>query len=134
MENSLQRTKTPVLTFRGSWELKTALERFAAEKGVSVSEIIRRLADEAVGAGPSLFPDEVTAMKHLRGELKAIGRNLNQVARKVNSGEVLADPLDAEALRTVMARVEEVAQHLQAMSTSRRGRRNILRRRLRAAE
>jgi hypothetical protein len=36
--------------------------------------------------------DELAALKHAVGELGAVGRNLNQVARAANQGGRIADP------------------------------------------
>ena len=126
--------KYPLMTFRASEELKAAVAEFAEARGVSSSEVIRRVLDEAVGEGPSFFPDETGALLGVRSELKAIGRNLNQVARKVNSGEVKIEPLRSDELKAVMARVDDVATDIQKMATSRKARRAVLRRSARMAQ
>lgn len=132
--DEIEKPKYPLMTFRASEELKAAVADFAEARGVSSSEVIRRVLDEAVGEGPSFFPDEAKMLLGLRTELKIIGRNLNQVARKVNSGEVKIDPFKFEELKAVMARVDDVATDIQKMATSRKARRAVLRRRARMAQ
>src|SRR2546430_13347000 len=43
--------------------------------------------------------DELAALKHAVGELGAVGRNLNQIARAVNQGARVAGPGDRKSTR-----------------------------------
>lgn len=121
----------PLMAFRLPQDMKDELAGFAEAHGVSASEVVRRAVDEMVSHGPSFFPDETAALLGYRRELKALGINVNQAARKVNSGEVLQDPLDRDLMEQILSNIGEVSDYLLAMATRRKNRRTILRRRMR---
>ena len=90
---------------------RAALEAVAAELGISMSEVVRRAAVALMGAGPTLDGDERDEVAHLTGELNAVGRNLNQVARALNSGR-FRDDVDMPALRDGLSQVGELLVQL----------------------
>lgn len=63
-----------------------ALTSFAEENGASTSEILRRLAREAAGMGPSLGGDEALGLAANVAQLRKAGVNLNQITRALNAG------------------------------------------------
>ncbi|QRM32762.1 plasmid mobilization relaxosome protein MobC [Microvirga sp. VF16] len=84
--------------------------RFAAEckaSNVSESEGLRRLVRAAGGLGPTFDGKAKAAIEELSAQTRAVGVNLNQVARAMNQGLV---PPDA-TLRTVL---EDIAGAIQA--------------------
>ena len=62
------------------------LTQLAADIGQPPSRIIRRLIREALTGGPDYFDDGLLELRRMRGELAAIGRNLNQLSRAANQG------------------------------------------------
>ena len=62
------------------------LTQLAADIGQPPSRIIRRLIREALTGGPDYFDDGLLELSRMRGELAAIGRNLNQLSRAANQG------------------------------------------------
>ena len=65
------------------------LAQLAENLGETPSRIIRRLVREALNGGPDYFDDAVIDLRNMHRELNAIGRNLNQMTRAVNRGQVL---------------------------------------------
>ena len=54
--------------------------------------------------------DELAALKHAVGELSAVGRNLNQIARAVNQGARLAGP-GRDEFRAILKICEALRDH-----------------------
>ena len=63
-----------------------ALTTFASEAGLTTSEVLRRLAREAAGLGPSFDGDEARVVAANVVQLRKAGVNLNQIARALNAG------------------------------------------------
>jgi len=86
-------------------EEKEALVQLAERLGVKPSRVHRRLIREALTGGPDYFDTELAELKKFRGQLLAIGRNINQLTKLANQGEgvvpsVLRDDL-ADAKRVI---------------------------------
>ena len=73
------------------------LERLCGELSLPASEVWRRCL-RAVGHGEQM--DRRTALA-IEGQLRRVGTNLNQIARRYNSGQVVADAELANALEAV---------------------------------
>ena len=76
------------------------LERLCGELSLPASEVWRRCL-RAVGHGEPLDPRTAVAIEE---QLRKVGTNLNQIARRYNSGQVVADAELAEALEAVAER------------------------------
>lgn len=74
------------------------LQALGKALGLSPSRIIRCLIREAINGGPDFFDNGEVELRTMRQHLTAIGRNLNQLARAVNRGDVIA----GEELRRVI--------------------------------
>jgi len=64
---------------------KTALDKLAARYGVKRSALTRRLVREAIRGRANYFEDGVKELYSAHRELSAIGRNLNQIAARLNA-------------------------------------------------
>lgn len=64
----------------------TALMTFAEEAALPTSEVLRRLAREAGGFGPTFEGEAAQRIKSAVVQLRKVGVNLNQIARALNSG------------------------------------------------
>src|SRR5437667_2773065 len=58
--------------------------------------------------------DELAALKHAVGELRAVGRNLNQIARAVNQGARLAGP-GRDEFRAILKICEALRDHTKGL-------------------
>jgi hypothetical protein len=63
-----------------------ALTAFATDAALPTSEVLRRLAREASGLGPTFEGDMSKKIQLTIVQLRKIGVNLNQIARVLNSG------------------------------------------------
>ena len=59
---------------------------FCDENGLTASETLRRMAREAGGFGPTFDGETRNAVLDYAKQLRAIGVNINQIARILNSG------------------------------------------------
>lgn len=85
---------------------------YAAAKrfGVKPSRLHRKLIREASACGPDLLDAEMQPVRDAVRQLGAIGRNLNQITRKINSGDYSPgiDP----------ALLVELAEHAEAVGNA----------------
>ena len=110
-------TKTEVVRFRVTpTELKKlnevikAINKRKADKNPSTkpinrNQVLQALTRRFVGLGPSFLTDELLELKEANRRLLGIGRNLNQVVKKIHTGEVSADTLTQHYLEEVAAYV-----------------------------
>lgn len=63
------------------------LKAIATAQGVTVARLLRRMVREVITGGPDLFDDGIKALSETARQLAAAGRNLNQIAATLNSGD-----------------------------------------------
>nr|WP_181377356.1 plasmid mobilization relaxosome protein MobC [Ochrobactrum sp. LM19]AJW30026.1 mobilization protein (MobC) [Ochrobactrum sp. LM19] len=68
-----------------------ALTAACQAANLSVSDVLRRQARSFAGLGPSFDGETRTVIRGMTEQMRAIGVNINQVARLMNSGRVPAD-------------------------------------------
>jgi hypothetical protein len=74
------------------------LVEIARAQHVTVSDLLRRFIHAGVGLGPLVDGEDRELLRALRTELNAIGVNLNQIARAMNTGLVPPNKLLGERL------------------------------------
>lgn len=115
-------SKTAVTHVRLTAEEARAFEAAVRQVGQVRARVLRRAVREIITRSPDLFDDGLEEFSRLRFELRAIGRNLNQITRAINSGEE-EDLQHIEAVTQAVSeqvgRIDERVSHL-LMSTRRR--------------
>jgi hypothetical protein len=88
----------------------SALEAAAARAELTISGFVRSLSMEGAGVRPFMNEADRAIVQLLVEDMRAIGNNLNQIARAINTGRLLATSevtamiVDASAIsRTVAA-------------------------------
>lgn len=94
-------SETVVMHIRVSRSEKNEIDKTAAELGISTSELLRRLMREAAGHGPSYFEDGIKAIENLLIDVRAMGRDMNIIARGVNLNRVKIDGPTLKELRMI---------------------------------
>ena len=79
-------------------EESEGLKKMAENLGETPSRVIRRLIREALTGGPDYFDDGLIDLRRMHRELASIGRNLNQMTKAVNRGQVV----NGEEMRAVI--------------------------------
>lgn len=99
---------------RVSAEEKAEIEELAAEHGVTPPRLMREavLAD-VIPVSPDEFRELVHQLFRAQSALRALGNNLNQIARSVNATHEL-DVAEREQLAHVLASVRGYAEHINA--------------------
>lgn len=87
--------KDKVVRTRLSADENAAIEAAAQAAGMTVSAFLRSLLLEGAGVQPLLSDQDRTVMGLLADEIRAVGTNLNQVARALNGGASIR-PSDLE--------------------------------------
>jgi len=114
-----------VAHIRLSPEEFAAIEAAAVRAELTISGFVRSLTLEGAGVQPCLTEAERAVFGLLLADMRTIGGNLNQVARTLNGGRMVADPdLDA-SIRDVRALVIALSNELKGLTirsgSSRRG-------------
>ena len=81
-----RRARTKSVRVRLSDEELAALVSYCEQNHITTSEGLRRMARAAAGFGPTFDGDARNAILEYVKQLRAIGVNLNQIARILNSG------------------------------------------------
>lgn len=103
----------------------SAVEAAAERADLSVSAFVRSLALEGAGEKPFLNPADRAIIQLLGQDMRAVGNNLNQVVRALNTGRsvdglgLVAAVGDARAIATTVA--AELAMMTRNAATARRG-------------
>ncbi|MES9903233.1 MAG: hypothetical protein ABW168_11250 [Sedimenticola sp.] len=110
--------KTEVLRFRITPEEIKRLDNIIAQrnklkakensktKPINRSQVLLSLTRNFVCLGPDFLDDEVLSLKESNRLLLAIGRNLNQVIRKIHSGDITANELTEGYLKKLHDHVD----------------------------
>lgn len=102
-----------------------ALEAAASAAGMTVSAFVRSLSMEGAGVRPFLGDEDRMVLGLLADGMRAIGGNLNQIARAINTGRVPTDGdvtgsiKDAHSVATTLA--AELAGMTRRSAAARRG-------------
>jgi hypothetical protein len=111
-----QRAEASVRTLRLDDADRAVLDRLVAETGLPASEVVRRCL-RAVGDGD---PIDREAVSRIEEQLRKIGTNLNQIARRYNSGQVVMVDEMAEALAGVVQVLDATERSLREMTRTAR--------------
>lgn len=102
-----------------------ALEAAARAAGMTVSGFVRSLSMEGAGVRPFLEEGDRLVLSLLADGMRAIGGNLNQIARAINTGripteeDVAGSIKDAHGVATALA--VELAEMIRRSAATRRG-------------
>ena len=83
--------------------------------GTNGSRFLRKVIREVIGEGPDLLPNEMEAFREATFQVGAIGRNLNQLVRAFNSGQLTGGQVDASLLIAIRDQVAKLEKELLAI-------------------
>ncbi len=109
-QNSKDRGRASRLYVRVRREDRLLLHERATARGMASATYLSVLLRSHLRALTPLPKDELAALKHAVGELGAVGRNLNQIARAVNQGTRVAGP-GREEFRAILKICEALRDH-----------------------
>jgi hypothetical protein len=93
-----------------------ALEAAARAAGMTVSAFLRSLSMEGAGVRPFFGEGDRTVLGLLADGMRAIGGNLNQIARAINTGRIPAEEDLAGVIRDAHVVATTVAAELASMT------------------
>ena len=80
--------------------------------GTNGARFLRKVIREVIGEGPDLFPNEMEVFREATFQLGAIGRNLNQLVRAFNSGQLTNGQVDSSLLIAIRDQVVKLEMEL----------------------
>ncbi|RWM09730.1 MAG: plasmid mobilization relaxosome protein MobC [Mesorhizobium sp.] len=108
--------KDKVVRMRLSADELAAIETAAAAADMTMSAFLRSLLLEGAGVQPLLAEEDRAVMGFLADEMRAVGANLNQLARTMSSGRAVK-PADVTAnIGEVQMVVAAVVAELKALA------------------
>lgn len=93
-----------------------ALERAASVAGMTVSAFVRSLSMEGAGVRPFLGEEDRAVLGLLADGMRAIGSNLNQIARAINTGRVPAEGEVAGSIKDAYSVANTLASEFAEMT------------------
>ncbi|WP_245453600.1 plasmid mobilization relaxosome protein MobC [Aminobacter sp. MSH1] len=93
-----------------------ALEAAAGVAGMTVSAFVRSLSMEGAGVRPFLGEGDFAVLGLLADGMRAIGGNLNQIARAINTGKVPAEGEVAGSIKDAHCVATTIATELAEMT------------------
>ena len=106
--------KPPGTTYRAKlWcrvrpDEHAAFKQLAQHLGQPPGRLLRRLVRQSLTGGPDYFADGVLELRTMHRELAAIGRNLNQLTRAANQGQVVGGDDVRRVLTAGLVQLEAV--------------------------
>jgi len=110
-----QRTATTRLTIRLAEFLMDSVKLRAESKGMATSRWVSALVQSHVSNAPVVTEKEVLMLRVINRELSAIGRNVNQIARHLNSPPNHNAQIDLEALSKLPASIQSTKQNIRTV-------------------
>jgi hypothetical protein len=123
--SEVSKRKAKVAHIRFSPAEFDALEAAASAAGMTVSAFVRSLSMEGAGVRPFLGEGDRQVLGLLADGMRAIGGNLNQIARDINTGRVPTQDhvtgsiKDAHSVATAL--VSELTEMIRRSAAARRG-------------
>lgn len=98
--------RSVVRTFRVTEEEAARLDTIAQQRGLTLAEIIREAVLERPPRArrPDTLPLDLSALVKTLGETRAIGRNVNQIARALNAAAQPGENQSDAAYRRALGR------------------------------
>lgn len=113
---------TTTKTLRLTPDELAALRLQAEGRGLSVNALLVKCVREIVGATPDLLNEDADALHGANAQAQAIGRNLNQLVRAINTGRAAGVTVDRQYLDAVAERVEAMRREIQAIAERQKNR------------
>lgn len=108
--------KSEALRFRVTKDEKAGLKKLVDSinrtlpdnQKINTNQLLQVIVRNSIELGPAFLTHELSVLKETNRYLLGIGRNINQIVKKINSGELNAvRALDDKYLRTIGAYIVE---------------------------
>ncbi|WP_054905424.1 plasmid mobilization relaxosome protein MobC [Pseudomonas sp. NBRC 111144] len=97
------------ITIRASEEHIAKLNQLSADLQISKTDLLKKIIDDGFGQTVEIInPDLLAAFVKIDKMLDSIGNNINQMARKLNSGSEFTEQ-DRKTLEAVSSRFETLS-------------------------
>lgn len=113
--------KTTSLKLRINPDDLTAIDIVAKNYGLKRSAFCRELLRDGIGKSLFLTDEDKAIFSLLHDDLRMIGINVNQIARRLNSGKVVHPGEIEMVLKNVLVGLENVSGEILALKIKRSG-------------
>ena len=113
---------TVIKSIRLTPEESGAFQAVAEARGLTAHGLLVKMVREVIGATPDLLNDDVGPLADAAGQAQAIGRNLNQLVRAVNSGKGKGVTVDSAFLGNVAESVGLIVKEIHGIAERQRRR------------
>lgn len=103
-----------IVRIRASNAELAALKAVAAARGLSLSDLLRRVALGVRMPARRFDQADVTVLAQMLGELGRVGGNLNQLVRRANAGKLTGYEVE---LATVLANIDALRLRIREIIT-----------------
>lgn len=83
------------------------------EHAINKTQLLQMMLRNVIDLGPEFLKPELQALKETNRCLLGIGRNVNQIVKKIHQGELPADTLTEKYLKTIAAYVTESRDNIE---------------------
>lgn len=111
--------KTMSLKLRISPEELTEIDNFAKNNGIKRSTFCREILRQAIGKTIVLTVEDKAVFSLLHEDLRMIGINVNQIARRLNSGKEVHSKEVETALKNVLIALENMSAEISILKGKR---------------
>lgn len=105
----IMKNRNARITIRASEEHIAKLNQLSADLQISKTDLLKKIIDDGFGQTVEIInPDLLAAFVKIDKMLDSIGNNINQMARKLNSGSEFTEQ-DRKTLEAVSSRFETLS-------------------------
>ncbi|HFN7140767.1 TPA: plasmid mobilization relaxosome protein MobC [Pseudomonas aeruginosa] len=109
LQKETMKNRNARITIRASEEHIAKLNQLSADLEISKTDILKKIIDDGFGQTVEIInPELLAAFVKIDKMLDSIGNNINQMARKVNSGSEFTEQ-DRKTLEAVSSRFETLS-------------------------
>ena len=99
--------KDDTVTVRLTSEEKAKLKKYCEAENITYSQALIRQIRILINQEPHFTKDELQVLRNSNNQLVRIGRNLNQVVRKMNADELTSNDMKGDDLKQITKLVDD---------------------------
>ena len=107
--------KDDVIRARLTNDEKKSLKLYCETEGLKYSEVITRQIRILLNQEPHFTSNEIKELRNANAQITRIGRNLNQVVRKINSGELKSYEMTSAYCEKMIALINSQSDAVRAL-------------------
>ena len=103
-------TKDDTVKVRLTSDEKIKFKKYCEAENITYSQAMIRQIRILINQEPHFTKDELQVLRNSNNQLVRIGRNLNQVVRKMNAGELTSNDITGDDLKQITTLIDDQAK------------------------